>query len=187
MGRHSTFPTLFDEARQLSISDLKRLGYLKPDSIKKGLLHWADGGISVLVDTRSDSPFVELNYLFNDKHVRYKIDLTTIQSNLNRGVIWRFFCPQTHKRCRTLYLSPSGYFVHREACGGLYKIQQLSKKQRHTARILRVMVEANISIDNFDKERYKHTYAGKPTRRHLKDLKRIELGSVLAISDVLKP
>ena len=68
-------------------------------------------------------------FLAMDEPRNYKVYLTSTPSNLNRGEIWYFICPQTKKRCRKLY-SIGGYFLHREAFNGcMYKIQIESKKK----------------------------------------------------------
>ena len=136
MAKPCTFPTLYDEVLQIHISKLKECGYIDPEQIKSGTLNWSrngnpTGSISIQANTYSEKPYIELDYKYKDEPRNYKVYLTSTPSNLNRGEIWYFICPQTKKRCRKLY-SIGGYFLHREAFPGcLYEIQTQSKKYRN--------------------------------------------------------
>ena len=114
MPKPHTFPTLYNEALQIHISKLKGWGYLDPEQIKSGTLNWSrngnpTGSISIQVNTKSEQLYIELDYKYRDEPRNYKVYLTSTPSNLNKGEIWYFICPQTKKRCRKLY-SIGGYF-----------------------------------------------------------------------------
>ena len=107
MPKPHTFPTLYNEALQIHISKLKGWGYLDPKQIKSGTLNWSrngnpTGSISIQANTQSEQPYIELDYKYRDEPRNYKVYLTSTPSNLNRGEIWYFICPQTKKRCRKL-------------------------------------------------------------------------------------
>lgn len=133
MPKQYTFPSLFDDALQIHISKLKNWGYLDVNKIKEGAIKWSRNGnkrgsISIKVNTMSQQPFVELDYKHNEEPYRYKVYLVSVPSNLEKGVIWCFLCPQTNKRCRNLYLI-NGRFLHREAFKiSMYESQTQSKK-----------------------------------------------------------
>ena len=115
MPKFPTYPTLYDEVLQINISKLKEWNYLNPEQLKSGTLTWSSNGektasISITVNT-NDRPYIELDYKSNDEPRKYKVSLVSIPSNLGKGKIWYFLCPQTLKRCRKLY-SISGYFLH---------------------------------------------------------------------------
>jgi hypothetical protein len=64
MAKYPTYPTLFDEVLQISISKLKKIGYLKPGSIIGGNLVWSTNGketarIGITVNTLAN--FIELD------------------------------------------------------------------------------------------------------------------------------
>lgn len=62
--------------------------------------------------------------------VEYKIYLSSKPSNLEKGNVWYFICPATHKFCRKLY-DVGRYFVHREDLpNAYYEKQTLSQKNR---------------------------------------------------------
>jgi len=179
MPKPYTFPTLYNEALQLSISKLKGWGYLAPGQIKSGTINWSrhgesTGSISITANTRSEQPYIELDYKYRDEPRKYKVYLTSTPSNLNRGEIWYFICPQTKKRCRKLY-SIGGYFLHREAFNGcMYETQTQSKKYRQLDKTLGAYFEIDNLYEELYKKNFKKTYAGKPTKKYLRIMEQIQ-------------
>lgn len=179
MPKPHTFPTLYNEALQISISKLKGWGYLNPEQIKSGTLNWSrngnpTGSISIQVNTHSEQPYIELDYKYRDEPRNYKVYLTSTPSNLNRGEIWYFICPQTKKRCRKLY-SIGGYFLHREAFNGcMYETQTQSKKYRQLDKTLGAYFEIDNLYEELYKKNFKKTYAGKPTKKYLRIMEQIQ-------------
>ena len=107
MPKPYTFPTLYNEALQISISKLKEWEYLNPEQIKSGTITWSRNGsqtgcISIKVNTHSEQPYIELDYKYRDEPRNYKVYLTSTPSNLYKCEIRYFICPHTKKRCRKL-------------------------------------------------------------------------------------
>jgi len=179
MPKPHTFPTLYNEALQIHISKLKGWGYLDPEQIKSGTLNWSrngnpTGSISIQVNTHSEQPYIELDYKYRDEPRNYKVYLTSTPSNLNKGEIWYFICPQTKRRCRKLY-SIGGYFLHREAFNGcMYEKQTQSKKSRFFDKTLGVYFKSENLYSELYKKNFKKTYAGKPTKRYLRIMEQIQ-------------
>jgi hypothetical protein len=179
MPKPHTFPTLYNEALQIHISKLKGWGYLNTEQIKSGTLNWSrngykTGSISIKVDTHSEQPYIELDYKYRDEPRNYKVYLTSTPTNLNRGEIWYFICPQTKKRCRKLYLI-GGYFLHREAFNGcMYETQTQSKKYRGLDKTLGVYFRSDQLFEQLYKKHFKKHYAGKPTKKYLKLTQQIQ-------------
>ena len=179
MPKPYTFPTLYNEALQLSISKLKGWGYLVHGQIKSGTLNWSrhgknTGSISITANTRSEQPYIELYYKYKDEPRKYKVYLTSTPSNLNRGKIWYFLCPHTKKRCRKLY-SIGGYFLHREAFNGcMYESQTQSKKYRQLDKTLGAYFRTDELYSQLYQKHFKKTYAGKPTKRYLRIMEQIQ-------------
>jgi len=179
MPKPHTFPTLYNEALQISISKLKEWEYLNPEQIKSGTITWSrngnqTGSISIKVNTHSEQPYIELDYKYRDEPRNYKVYLTSTPSNLNKGEIWYFICPQTKKRCRKLYLI-GGYFLHREAFKGcMYETQTQSKKYRELDKTLGAYFEIDNLYSELYKKNFKKTYAGKPTKRYLRIMEQIQ-------------
>lgn len=179
MPKPHTFPTLYNEALQIHISKLKGWGYLDPEQIKSGTLNWSrngnpTGSISIRVNTHSEQQYIELDYKYRDKPRNYKVYLTSTPSNLNRGEIWYFICPQTKKRCRKLY-SIGGYFLHREAFNGcMYETQTQSKKNRDLFKIIDPVFKSDNLYSELYKKNFKKSYAGKPTKKYLRIMEQIQ-------------
>jgi hypothetical protein len=189
MPKPHTFPTLYNEALQIHISKLKGWGYLDPEQIKSGTLNWSrngnpTGSISIQVNTHSEQPYIELDYKYRDEPRNYKVYLTSTPSNLNKGEIWYFICPQTKKRCRKLY-SIGGYFLHREAFNGcMYETQSQSKKSRFFNKTLGVYFKSENLYSELYKKHFKKTYAGKPTKRYLRIMEQIQKAESITYHEI---
>lgn len=179
MPKPHTFPTLYNEALQISISKLKEWEYLNPEQIKSGTITWSRNGsqtssISIKVNTHSEQPYIELDYKYRDEPRNYKVRLVSLPSNLGKGLIWYFLCPHTNKRCRKLY-SIGGYFLHREAFNGcMYETQTQSKKYRQLDKTLGAYFKIDTLYSELYKKNFKKTYAGKPTKRYLRIMEQIQ-------------
>lgn len=179
MPKLHTFPTLFDEVLKLNISKLKEWGYLNPEQVQNGTITWSrnnnkTGSISIKVNTLADQPYLELDYNFRDEPRNYKVYLTSVPSNLGKGFVWYFLCPETHKRCRILY-SIGGYFLHREAFNGcMYESQTYSKKTRDLIKLLDPHFKSEKLYSELYKKHLKKSYAGKPTKKYKRLVQEIE-------------
>ena len=189
MPKPYTFPTLFNEALQISITKLNEWEYLNPGQIKSGTVNWSTnsnptGSISIKVNTRSEKPYIELDYKYNDEPRHYKVNLVSMPSNLGKGIVWYFLCPETNKRCRKLY-SIGGYFLHREAFNGcMYESQTHSKKYRQMDKTLGAYFKTDELYSQLYQKHFKTTYAGKPTKRYLKILAKMEKIESINQSDI---
>jgi|SRR5690625_4601902 len=179
MPKSYTFPTLLDEVKTVSITKLKEFGYMKPDSFKSGLLTWSRrgeeiGSINITVNLRG-SPYCNLWYTYNkEEKVSYRVNLTTVVSNLGRGKIWYFVCPHTGKRCRKLY-SAGKYFLHRDAYPqAMYECQTYSKRSRQVNKVCKIMYGSDELYEELYSKHFKTHYAGKPTKRYKKILNELE-------------
>ena len=179
MPKPPTFPNLYNEALQINVSKLKGWGYLDPNQLKKGTLNWSiegrsTGSISIQVNTRSEHPYIELDYNYKGEPRNYKVNLTSTTSNLKKGLVWYFICPRTKKRCRKLY-SFGGYFLHREAFTGcMYEVQTKSKKNRQFERALDFLFKADEVYSKLNAKHFKTTYAGQPTKQYLRLIHQLE-------------
>jgi hypothetical protein len=183
MPKFHTFPTLYDECKTISISFLNKHGYLNADQWRSGTITWSrgegeykqiTGRISIVVDTFSESPYLELDYKLNDKPINYKVQLLNVPSNIGKGVVWFFICPITGKRCRKLYLADT-YFLHREAFRGcMYDKQTKSKKWREFQNIFGFAFESDEAYEEIHSKNFKTHYAGKPTKRYQRLMRKID-------------
>ncbi len=189
MPKFPTFPTLYNEVLQLSISNLKEWEYLNPEQIKNGTLTWSRNGnkigsISIKVNTHSEQPYIELDYKYRDEPRNYKVSLVSMPSNLGKGLIWYFLCPETNKRCRKLY-SIGGYFLHREAFNGcMYETQTHSKKWRQIEKIYGNYFDSEKYYKELYSKHFRKYYKGKPTKRYLNLLAKIQDAERFTASEI---
>lgn len=179
MPKYPTHPILYDECKIISISDLKRWKYLKPNQYNSGVLTWRingekTGSISFIIDTDIENPYFELDYKCNKTPINYKVRMVQIPSNLGKGFVWFFVCPQTEKRCRKLYLVDT-YFFHRSAFKGcMYEKQTKSHYYRNLGKRFDKMFGDEKLIEQLYSKHFKKQYNGKPTKRFLKLQKKID-------------
>lgn len=177
MPKLPTFPVLFDEAIQIKIADLRRLGFFKDTEkyVSSKRIYWSEGesvtaSIWVRLVMDPDHPIVEISYQVRGRDVKSLIRLESKPSNLGKGKCWYFICPATGKRCRVLY-GIDDYFYSRYAFpSAMYSTQTESKRWRDI-RIIFEMRDARKKM--FGKHSRTH-YNGKPTRRFAKWLANTE-------------
>jgi hypothetical protein len=186
MGRHSTIPTLFDECKTVSITFLKKHGYLDGVGIKSGVLSWTRGGstsgsISICVDLAC-GPKLTLNYTCNGERCCYTVRLTFKPSNLGKGHIWYFICPETNQLCRKLYQG-NRYFLHRDAFKGCYYENQVqSHKNRELWKLYCLHFIPERVYEHMYKKYFKPRYNGTATRKMLRLQEKLSLYNNLKIS-----
>ena len=189
MPKPHTFPTLYNDVLQISITKLKEWEYLKSDQLISGTITWSRndnkrGSISITVNTKSEKPYIELDYKSNDEPRNYKVQLVSLPSNLGKGIVWYFLCPETNKRCRKLY-SIEGYFLHREAFKGcMYGSQIQSKKYRVLDKTLGAYFRTDELYSQLYKKHFKKFYAGKPTKRYLKIMEQIQKAEKIPYNEI---
>lgn len=165
MGRQSSWPILINELKSLSISDLKKYGYLKTGH-RSGNFKWKYKGrkndsihVNVVLDERKGAGILDIIYWLADgQEIRIPVSLTAIPTNLKNGQRWYFICAYTGKRCSKLHYY-NGYFLHRSGiAGSMYGTQTESKNNR----LIRCLLDACFA--QFEPEYYR-CYKGKPTKK----------------------
>ncbi len=178
MARYSTFPTLYDEVLTLSISGLKKWGYLVLHQWKRGTITWRigdqkTGSVGIFVNMEETFGYLEFKYNFREEAVNYRVPLESRSSNLGKGLVWYFRCPTTGKRCRKLY-GVGKFFLHREAFRGcMYESQAQSKSARQVSKAFGWLFEGPNIEEELKKKYRKRVYRGKPTPLQRK-LERVE-------------
>lgn len=164
-----------DEVKSISISALKKWGYLKKDGFKSGTLTWSRfGEVHSSIGIKLNyfyEPYLEVDYTWRDQSINYRVNLVSVPSNLGKGDVFYFLCPKTLKRCSKLYFN-GGYFVHREATGLIYSQQAYSKKDRALVRIFNHINTEPLFEELYSKGFTKY-YNGKPTKRYQRILDRL--------------
>lgn len=155
-----------DNYLTLSITDCKRLGFLRPGVVTVGRIEWKnDAGViaSVGFSTKTQGvPVACFSYEHNGTPRAYDVALRWKRSNLSPGTehgYYYFVCPATGALCRKLYFV-NGQFVGRTAFKALYKEQTLSVKQRRLTRAWRDL----LAVDDLINQQYRReTYRGRLT------------------------
>jgi hypothetical protein len=189
MPRYATYPTLFDEVKSIDISDLRRWGYLNKNTHHSGVITWssrgyATGKISVGVVMNDYDQKMYLDYSVDGTTYNYEVRLTSLSSNLGKGIVWYFLCPFTRKRCRKLHLLDER-FMHRSALpSGMYECQTKSKKWRGIEKIYGAYFEADKLYEQLYSKHFKTHYNGKPTKRYLRLMKQINKAERFTSSEI---
>jgi hypothetical protein len=194
MAKPATFPTLYDQCATVTISFLKNHKYLEPGGWKTGTISWSQGEgelrivtgtINIEVNRQTERPYIELNYKTKDNPINYRVQLVSIPSNIGKGIIWYFVCPNTGKRCRKLYLI-NGYFLHRKAFKDCFYEKQT---RSHKSRKFHKYYENFFGIDKIYEQIYcsyfKNNYAGRLTKRYQKLMMKINTANRILKTDIL--
>lgn len=166
MPRYPTFPECFDECKQVTITNLKRLGYLRPNTIVSGSYSWTRGGKpSGWIGVIGNLPerFVQLEYRVNGGYlISYRVRLEGMPKHFG-GREWYFICPATGKRCRTLY-GIGKYFLSRSAYPSvMYSSQTESKRFRNFSKAFACL---DLQRNYLSKRHSRTMYNGKLTKRY---------------------
>lgn len=143
MGRNRTGAYTVYESFRIELTYLLKRGYIKKNSTSHFTLNWKDqrGNQTGSICCKSSylnlpqEQYLELYYVITKRDGEkidncYKVYLTKINSNLGKGEIVYFLCPQTGKKCRILYIAyNSTIFKSRQAYSHrlYYDCQQSSK------------------------------------------------------------
>ena len=170
MGRNSTGIVCTNEVMKLDISSL-----IKDGMFKKGVnlysctLTWTDdGSISIAMHNSNGHRYIRLCYLTGAENrlMDYQINIVSIPSNLGKGSVLYFVCPDTGNNCRILYKTyRSDIFKSRAAYKTpiYYRLQQTSKRWLPNTKYWVL----DRRIKELEKMRFTDTYKGVKTKRAL--------------------
>ncbi len=165
MPKFPTFPDCFDEVKQVTITGLRKLGYLRPNSIVRGSYSWTRGGEPsgwITVTSKIPERYIELDYNYGDKPIKYLVKFESIPAHLG-GNNWYFICPATEKRCRTLYLIGEMFLSRFAYPSAMYSNQTESKSSREIFKAFRCL---DLQQEYLRKRHARTTYKGKLTKRY---------------------
>jgi hypothetical protein len=163
MGRSSS-ATVIANTTRLELSYLIKQGFIRKDCSNQGAIEWGNGN-SVYVKSYYglDEAYIDLKYKYQDQVIEHRIKLVLVPSNLGKGDVLYFICPQTHKRCRILYLCDgTPVFKSREAYSKriYYESQRSSYLQYHNDKYWSYKTKLETLYEKSKKSHYR----GKPTR-----------------------
>lgn len=180
MPKQPTYPVILDRVKKITISKLKEWQYLEPNSFKSGTISWSRAGnevgsINISCKMIAEETYIQLSYTYNkEESVNYKVKLVSVASNLGRGKLWYFLCPETGKRCRKLY-GAGKYFLHRDAYpDAMYESQTYSKQMRKMDKVFSTVFGVDDLMEELYSKHFKTHYAGKPTKRYQQILNQLE-------------
>ena len=191
MPRLSTLPTLFDEVKSISISDLNKWNYLKEGSCKSGTVTWSRNGIktssiSISVSINKNSGNLFISYTCDNKPYNYNVNIVPFPSNLGKGNIWYFICPFTNRRCKKLHFI-SERFMHRSALpSGMYSKQTHSKKWRFLEKHYGAYFDSEKNYQELYSKYFTKYYRGRPTKRYKKLMEKINAYEQISHKDIEK-
>jgi hypothetical protein len=181
MGRWSTGAATTAEALRIELSYLLKSGILKKGCEIASSLQWTNGS-TIQIETSYNTQagnYIRLIYTQTDREGNktdhdYKIYLTTVPSNIGKGEVLYFQCPESGKNCRILYMAYGCPIWKSKAAykNRIYYQSQVSSKMNYSNDRY---WELNREIEKMYKSRRKQlTYKGKPTRFALR-LEQLEL------------
>ncbi|UAM98752.1 hypothetical protein K8354_02700 [Polaribacter litorisediminis] len=180
---------IIDEAKDISIINLRKWKYLKPYTYKTGTVSWNRNGMktstmSIIVQMQKDKGVLILDYKCNGTKYNYNIQIISKPSNLGKGNVFYFICPFTFKTCRKLNLY-NERFIHRSAIkDGMYSKQIESKKYRHIDRVYGSYFKSAKYFEILYSKNFKRSYDGKPTKKYLKLMAKINEGKSFSAEDI---
>ncbi|SMO90934.1 hypothetical protein [Gracilimonas mengyeensis] len=170
MGRDRTGNTT-KETRRIELSYLLKKGFIREGNIIAGQMNWTDGSrISIECHYTDKEQYIRLFYTLTswegkETDYDYKIQLTFVPSNLGKGKVPYFVCPESGNRCRILYKAyGSPIWKSRGAYNRtiFYPSQVSSKIYKYCDEYWRL----DKQIKKLEEETRNQThYNGKPTRR----------------------
>ena len=154
---------------RIKASDFRKSGLFNSLEIKSGKLTLTEN-LKFRFTYYPEESLIQLMYKAESEVFSYYIELVEIKSNLGKGIIYNFICPETKNRCRQLYFDYSTLtFKSRNGIKGHYYSEQ---KKSKLDRILTKYYGNDRKIDKlYEVERFKKYYNGKLTRRYKKVLK----------------
>jgi len=169
MGRASTGALTTGEVKRIELSFLLRGKYIRKGEEVQAQLCWTGGStIGFRAVYNDEEKYIRLIYSFTSgihegEKMDYRINLTTLPSNLGKGEVPYFICPSTGRLARVLYFCyGSTIFKCRKAYSHriYYQSQQSSKLNYHNDRYWKLEKE----LKELRAESRKATYQGKPTK-----------------------
>ena len=171
MGRPYTGAATVYSSPRLELSRLLKVGYFTKGAEVSGSWTWTNGdAVRILTKRKGAEVYMELSYTWTHPHtgaaedVRQRFDMVSKPSNLGRGEVLYFRCPQTGRACRNLYRAYHAR-TFRSRWGFSYRLyypgQLCGKLDRWNTRYW----DLERHMEGMERKRRPGTYRGKPTKR----------------------
>lgn len=182
MGKPSTGVWSTRACRKLDIRWLLKNGYIRKGAIAQGQMSWTDESTAGFVcKCTNTEKWFRMHYTITDRQgtktkLDYKVQITTVPSNLGKGEVLYFVCPESGKRARVLYSAYRHHkYLHRDWYLEYYKVglycnsQQSSKTDYDNTMYFNIKNRVDDLKEFLNEKNRKIHYRGKPT----KDFKRL--------------
>lgn len=170
-GRGNGTAITVGEAVKLNINQMVKDKLIRFGATITYTTKWTNGAsIKVKTVYNETEKHIVLMYNYNKKPLEYDIKLAEVKSNLGKGVVLYFICPETQQRCRILYCCyGSEIFKSRTAYRNriYYFDQVISKAFLTPTRYNKV----DKVINDLYQKRATKLYKGKETKRRLRLLR----------------
>ncbi len=181
MGRSYLARETTKECRRIEMSFMLKYGYIKKGCHLSGTMEWVRGGSAGFESKYLENErYLRISYILTDRRGKetsydYKIYFDTVPSNLGKGEVLYFVCPESYKRARVLYMA-YGYskYVHRdwyEDAKGVrlfYPSQIVSNNDYPNRMYWYLKRRADTVNEELNVKHRKKHYKGKLTRDSLK-------------------
>lgn len=171
MGRPYTGAATVYSSPRLELSRLLKVGYFTKGAEVSGSWTWSNGDIASIRTKRVGAEvYMELSYTWTDprsgqrEDVRQRFDMVSKPSNLGRGHLLYFRCPQTGRACRNLYRAYHAR-TFRSRWGFSYRLYYPSQTCGKLNRWDETYWNAERHLERSKGQRKAGTYRGKPTKR----------------------
>ena len=170
-----------EESRSVSISFLRKHGYLNKNCSRSGGISWKNcfgeetSSIGMTVSTFEDESFVRFYYTVTKRSsgqktdYDYKVALTTTPCNFG-GVRYWFICPLSKngiycgRRVAKLYSPPGANYY---GCRHCYDLSYESRNECRLGRYGQIgyILKAERQVEELSEKVKRWTYRGRPTRK----------------------
>jgi hypothetical protein len=180
MGRTSSGKSTVEQSNRLDLRTLLKDGYIQKGKQINGVLSWSNGNSIKFESMYSDYEIYFRLIYTNTNHITgedtdcdYKIELERLPSNLGKGEVLYFVCPESYKRARILFMAYGHHkYIHRDwyfERYGLrlyYNSQLIGKKLYHNTKYFDTLREIEDYEEIFYVKFRKLFYKGKPTKAY---------------------
>lgn len=170
-----------EDCRSVSITFLKKHGYLSPQCCQSGRISWKNyydeetGSIGITVSTFEGESFVRFHYIVTDRNTGdktdydYKASLTRTPCNFG-GVRYWFICPLSlngvfcGRRVAKLYKAPGAVYF---GCRYCYDLSYESRNKSRCSWVgqLGYAMDLDMQIEKLKSQVKRNFYDGRPTKK----------------------
>lgn len=182
MGRSSNGKHTTNESNRLDLTVMLRNGQIQKGKHITGTIEWTNGStISYESKYAKDEVYFRVAYSITNSRTgevtdyNYKIDLVTVPSNLGKGEILYFLCPESNRRARVLFMAYGHHkYIHRNwyldnyGLRLYYNSQSSSKSDYHNTMFFNYQRKVDELKEQINGKYRKKHYKGKATKDYQK-------------------